>query len=86
MLALAGLMVTAMVAQRIMYFFNFTMNIRNTCVFLAPFMAGVTSMSAYLLVKEVRRLHRVVLQRCGCLPVIPPLLPRSLPLTLCCPE
>jgi dolichyl-diphosphooligosaccharide--protein glycosyltransferase len=44
---------TAAVFFKIMHFFHFTINIRNTCVFLSPFMASNTCIATYLLTKRV---------------------------------
>lgn len=48
-----GLMVTAAFVYWTLHFFHFTVDIRNVCVLLAPWMASNTCIAAYLLTKEV---------------------------------
>merc|ERR1712137_913670 len=47
-----GLMVTAASVYWILHFFHFTIDIRNVCVLLAPWMASNTAMVTYLFTKE----------------------------------
>ncbi|KAF9904270.1 oligosaccharyl transferase stt3 subunit [Linnemannia zychae] len=49
-----GIMVTSAVIHNILHFFNFPVDIRNVCVFLAPMFSGLTAFSAYLLTKELK--------------------------------
>lgn len=46
-------MVTAASVYWILHFFNFTIDIRNVCVLLAPWMASNTAIITYLFTKEV---------------------------------
>ncbi|ETN61504.1 oligosaccharyl transferase [Anopheles darlingi] len=48
-----GLMVTSATLYRIMWFLNITVDIRNVCVFLAPFFSSLTTIITYLLTKEI---------------------------------
>uniref|UniRef100_A0A2M4A226 Dolichyl-diphosphooligosaccharide--protein glycosyltransferase subunit STT3A n=1 Tax=Anopheles triannulatus TaxID=58253 RepID=A0A2M4A226_9DIPT len=48
-----GLMVTSATLYRIMWFLNITVDIRNVCVFLAPFFSSLTTIVTYLLTKEI---------------------------------
>lgn len=48
-----GLMVTSAALYRIMWLLNITMDIRNVCVFLAPFFSSLTTIVTYLLTKEI---------------------------------
>eukprot|EP01094_Clydonella_sp_ATCC50884_P024657 TRINITY_DN6252_c2_g1_i1.p1 TRINITY_DN6252_c2_g1~~TRINITY_DN6252_c2_g1_i1.p1 ORF type:complete len:691 (-),score=297.73 TRINITY_DN6252_c2_g1_i1:387-2459(-) len=47
-----GLMLTAGAIYWILHFFNITIQIRNVCVLLAPFMASNTAMVTYLITRE----------------------------------
>lgn len=47
-----GLMLTAGAVYWVLHFFNITVQIRNVCVLLAPFMASNTAMVTYLITKE----------------------------------
>lgn len=47
-----GLMWTAAVVYQFFNFFHFTVNIRNVCVLLAPFMASATCIATYALTSE----------------------------------
>ncbi|XP_045450932.1 dolichyl-diphosphooligosaccharide--protein glycosyltransferase subunit STT3A [Melitaea cinxia] len=49
-----GLMVTSATLYNIMQFFNITIDIRNVCVFLAPFFSSLTTIVTYLLTKELK--------------------------------
>jgi dolichyl-diphosphooligosaccharide--protein glycosyltransferase len=49
-----GIMVTSAVIHNVLHFFNFPVDIRNVCVFLAPMFSGLTAFSAYLLTKELK--------------------------------
>ncbi|XP_067640974.1 dolichyl-diphosphooligosaccharide--protein glycosyltransferase subunit STT3A [Eurosta solidaginis] len=48
-----GLMVTAASLYRIMWLLNITVDIRNVCVFLAPFFSSLTTLVTYALTKEI---------------------------------
>lgn len=50
-----GLMATAAVLYYLVNLLNITINIRNICVFLAPWMASNTAIVGYLLTREVLR-------------------------------
>src|SRR5689334_8386722 len=47
----SGLMWTAALVYKLMHALNLPVDIRNVCVLLAPWMAGNTSIVAYLLTK-----------------------------------
>ncbi|XP_048004679.1 dolichyl-diphosphooligosaccharide--protein glycosyltransferase subunit STT3A [Leguminivora glycinivorella] len=49
-----GLMVTSTTLYNIMQFMNITIDIRNVCVFLAPFFSSLTTIVTYLLTKELK--------------------------------
>ncbi|KAF9578620.1 oligosaccharyl transferase stt3 subunit [Lunasporangiospora selenospora] len=49
-----GIMVTSAIIHNVLHYFNFPVDIRNVCVFLAPMFSGLTSFSAYLLTKELK--------------------------------
>lgn len=49
-----GLMVTSTVLYNILWFINITIDIRNVCVFLAPFFSSLTTVLTYLLTKEFK--------------------------------
>lgn len=49
-----GLMVTSAVLYHIAWLVNVTIDIRNVCVFLAPFFSSLTTIITYLLTKELR--------------------------------
>uniref|UniRef100_A0A023F931 Dolichyl-diphosphooligosaccharide--protein glycosyltransferase subunit STT3A n=1 Tax=Triatoma infestans TaxID=30076 RepID=A0A023F931_TRIIF len=49
-----GLMVTSAVLYHILRFINITIEIRNVCVFLAPFFSSLTTIITYLLTKELK--------------------------------
>ncbi|XP_054728640.1 dolichyl-diphosphooligosaccharide--protein glycosyltransferase subunit STT3A [Anastrepha obliqua] len=48
-----GLMVTAAALYRLMWLLNITIEIRNVCVFLAPFFSSLTTLVTYALTKEI---------------------------------
>jgi len=52
-----GLMWTAAVVHQLANWLRFTVNIRNVCVFTAPFWAGNTAFVTYLLTKEAWSSH-----------------------------
>jgi Oligosaccharyl transferase STT3 subunit. len=47
-------MVTSAVLYHLMWLLNITIDIRNVCVFLAPFFSSLTTIVTYLLTKEVK--------------------------------
>lgn len=47
-----GLMWTAAAVHSLLNFFNFTVQIRNVCVLLAPFFASLTAIATFLFTKE----------------------------------
>ncbi|XP_014280957.1 dolichyl-diphosphooligosaccharide--protein glycosyltransferase subunit STT3A [Halyomorpha halys] len=49
-----GLMVTSAVLYNVLQFVNITIEIRNVCVFLAPFFSSLTTIITYLLTKELK--------------------------------
>ncbi|EEB10882.1 Dolichyl-diphosphooligosaccharide--protein glycosyltransferase subunit STT3A, putative [Pediculus humanus corporis] len=49
-----GLMVTSASLYHLLSFFNITIDIRNVCVFLAPFFSSLTTIVTYLLTKELK--------------------------------
>jgi dolichyl-diphosphooligosaccharide---protein glycosyltransferase len=49
-----GLMITAATIFWTLNAINISINIRNVCVMISPFFAGLTSIAAYLLASEVR--------------------------------
>lgn len=49
-----GLMVTSATFYNILNFFNITIDIRNVCVFLAPFFSSLTTLVTFLLTKELK--------------------------------
>jgi dolichyl-diphosphooligosaccharide--protein glycosyltransferase len=49
-----GLMVTSAVLYHLAWLVNVTIDIRNVCVFLAPFFSSLTTIVTYLLTKELR--------------------------------
>ncbi|KAG0224026.1 oligosaccharyl transferase stt3 subunit [Actinomortierella wolfii] len=49
-----GIMVTSAIIHNVLHYFNFPVDIRNVCVFLAPMFSGLTAFSAYLLTKELK--------------------------------
>ncbi|XP_047507321.1 dolichyl-diphosphooligosaccharide--protein glycosyltransferase subunit STT3A [Pieris napi] len=49
-----GLMLTSATLYNIMQFLNITIDIRNVCVFLAPFFSSLTTIVTYLLTKELK--------------------------------
>uniref|UniRef100_A0A1I7X666 Dolichyl-diphosphooligosaccharide--protein glycosyltransferase subunit STT3A n=1 Tax=Heterorhabditis bacteriophora TaxID=37862 RepID=A0A1I7X666_HETBA len=49
-----GLMVTAATLHGVLHYLNFTVHIRDVCVFLAPLFSAFTVMATYLLTKELK--------------------------------
>lgn len=48
-----GLMITSELIRNALTMLNFTINVRNMCVFLAPLFASLTALATYLLTSEV---------------------------------
>jgi dolichyl-diphosphooligosaccharide--protein glycosyltransferase len=48
-----GLMVTSAVLHHVLNFFNVTIDVREVCVFLAPFFSSLTSLVTYHLTMEL---------------------------------
>lgn len=48
-----GLMVTSVLIHNLLHAINFTLDIREVCVFLAPLFSSFTVLATYLLTKEV---------------------------------
>jgi len=48
-----GLMLTSAALYRLMWLLNVTIDIRNVCVFLAPFFSSLTTLVTYALTKEI---------------------------------
>lgn len=70
-----GLMVTSAALYRFLWLLNITVDIRNVCVFLAPFFSSLTTLVTYLLTKEIhvraRPFHISILftdAQCECSP------------------
>jgi dolichyl-diphosphooligosaccharide--protein glycosyltransferase len=49
-----GLMVTSAVFYHVLNFLNFSIDVRNVCVFLAPLFSSFTTIVTYLLTKELK--------------------------------
>jgi dolichyl-diphosphooligosaccharide--protein glycosyltransferase len=49
-----GLMVTSAALYHLLWLLNITIDIRNVCVFLAPFFSSLTTIVTYLLTKELK--------------------------------
>lgn len=44
---------TSAALYRLMWLLNITIDIRNVCVFLAPFFSSLTTLVTYILTKEI---------------------------------
>ena len=63
-IVVSGLMLTSAILFHIMQFINITIDIRNVCVFLAPFFSSLTTLVTFQLTKELKVLHYTpVIQR-----------------------
>jgi len=49
-----GLMVTSATFYNVLHYFNITIDIRNVCVFLAPFFSSLTTVITYILTRELK--------------------------------
>ena len=49
-----GLISTSALVHGLLNYIGFSMNVRNTCVYLAPIFSGATACSTFLLASEVR--------------------------------
>lgn len=47
-------MITSAALYHLMWLLNITIDIRNVCVFLAPFFSSLTTIVTYLLTKELK--------------------------------
>ncbi|KAJ2943996.1 hypothetical protein O0L34_g8321 [Tuta absoluta] len=71
-----GLMVTSATLYNIMQFLNITIDIRNVCVFLAPFFSSLTTIVTYLLTKELKD-EGAGLVAAGMIAIVPGYISRS---------
>ncbi|KAH7728120.1 Oligosaccharyl transferase STT3 subunit family protein [Aphelenchoides avenae] len=71
-----GLMVTSAILHNILNYFNFTVDIREVCVFLAPFFSSLTVIVTYLLTKEVQN-EGAGLVAAGLIAIVPGYISRS---------
>ena len=58
-------MVTSAAIYHILHAINFTIEIRNVCVFLAPLFSSLTTLVTYHLTKELKVIKRVWLKWCN---------------------
>lgn len=72
-----GLMITSALLYWILHALRFTVDIRNVCVLLAPFMASNTTFVTYLLTKEVSDSSAAGLLSAALIAVIPGYISRS---------
>jgi len=54
-------MITSLFIHRILTFLNFTIDIREVCVFLAPLFSSFTVLITFLLTKEVKVIFNILL-------------------------
>lgn len=71
-----GLMVTSAFFYHILHFLNITMDIRNICVFLAPFFSSLTTIVTFLLTKELRDTSSGLIAAC-LISIVPGYISRS---------
>ncbi|KAI5635838.1 oligosaccharyl transferase STT3 subunit domain-containing protein [Phthorimaea operculella] len=71
-----GLMVTSAALYNVMQFLNITIDIRNVCVFLAPFFSSLTTIVTYLLTKELKN-EGAGLVAAGMIAIVPGYISRS---------
>ncbi|CAF0708327.1 unnamed protein product [Brachionus calyciflorus] len=71
-----GLMVTSALFYHILNFVNFTIDVRNMCVFLAPFFSSLTVIVTYLLTKELSNVSSGLVAAC-LISVVPGYISRS---------
>eukprot|EP00941_MAST-03F_sp_MAST-3F-sp1_P006178 g6178.t1 len=72
-----GLMATASAFYWVLHALNITVSVRNQCVFLAPFFAGLTCVATYLLTKEVTRRSSTALLAAAFVGIVPSYISRS---------
>ncbi|RNA39771.1 dolichyl-diphosphooligosaccharide-- glycosyltransferase subunit STT3A [Brachionus plicatilis] len=59
-----GLMVTSALFYHLLNFANFSIDVRNVCVFLAPFFSSLTVIVTYLLTKELSNASSALVSAC----------------------
>ena len=59
-----GLMVTSALFYHVLNFANFSIDVRNVCVFLAPFFSSLTVIVTYLLTKELSNVSSALISAC----------------------
>lgn len=72
-----GLMYTAAVLYWVLNLLNISINVRNTCVFLAPLFAANTAIASYLLTKEVTKRTSAGLMTAAFVGIVPSYISRS---------
>ena len=71
-----GLMLTSAIFYHILNFANFSIDVRNVCVFLAPFFSSLTVIVTYLLTKELSNVSAGLVAAC-LISVVPGYISRS---------
>ncbi|KAF1334860.1 Dolichyl-diphosphooligosaccharide-protein glycosyltransferase, partial [Globisporangium splendens] len=72
-----GLMYTAAMVYWVLNMLNISINVRNTCVFLAPIFAANTAIASYLLTKEVTKRSSAGLMAAAFAGIVPSYISRS---------
>ncbi|KDO31570.1 hypothetical protein SPRG_03499 [Saprolegnia parasitica CBS 223.65] len=72
-----GLMYTAALVYWVLNWLNISINVRNTCVFLAPMFAANTAIASYMLTKEVTKRTSAGLLAAAFAGVVPSYISRS---------
>ncbi|GLD93804.1 hypothetical protein PINS_up002409 [Pythium insidiosum] len=72
-----GLMYTAAMVYWVLNLLNISINVRNTCVFLAPVFAANTAIASYLLTKEVTKRSSAGLMAAAFAGIVPSYISRS---------
>ncbi|EEY58025.1 dolichyl-diphosphooligosaccharide-protein glycosyltransferase subunit STT3A, putative [Phytophthora infestans T30-4] len=72
-----GLMYTAALVYWVLNLLNISINVRNTCVFLAPLFAANTAIASYLLTKEVTKRSSAGLLAAAFAGIVPSYISRS---------
>ncbi|KAF0720808.1 Aste57867_3 [Aphanomyces stellatus] len=72
-----GLMATAASLYWLLNAFHISINVRNTCVFVAPVFAATTAIATYLLTKQVTRRSSASLMAAALVGVVPSYISRS---------
>ncbi|RLN13773.1 hypothetical protein BBJ28_00013586, partial [Nothophytophthora sp. Chile5] len=72
-----GLMYTAALVYWVLNLLNISINVRNTCVFLAPLFAANTAVASYLLTKEVTKRSSAGLMAAAFAGIVPSYISRS---------